>query len=324
VEDEEEKWKLLRGMSVEVARLRRGEAQADRMRNEREWLLLERERLAVEREKKVKMTEEEMRAWARENRDRIFAGCEGYVSRAQFIAMARKVYFADVEAEPEPEIFVRERREKAEAMAKEEMGADDPVFARRVEELIAGLKWEEEEARKKREAESGAAQIPEWAIREAREQAKAERKAAGVDGVEPPRREDAKGETVGDQGGSRLVEVEEGLLTPPADPQTPPPCEAELRSQGHSQAGAWERGAEDKKGGEGAGVEGEAGGVEVELRAAGAGVDGVAEQGVVKADQGGSRLVKAKAGESHPWGWTGVETAGMGNGPGRLRRPPWR
>src|SRR5687767_13125145 len=77
VVDEEAKRKLLRGMSVEVARLRRGEAQADRMRNEREWLLLERERLAVEREKKVKMTEEEMRAWARENRDRIFAGCEG-------------------------------------------------------------------------------------------------------------------------------------------------------------------------------------------------------------------------------------------------------
>jgi hypothetical protein len=44
------------------------------------------------------------------------------------IAFIRRAYFADVDAEPEPEIFVRKRREKAVAMAKPQVRENDPGF----------------------------------------------------------------------------------------------------------------------------------------------------------------------------------------------------
>src|SRR4051812_20333522 len=49
-ETADEEWKLLRGMSVEVARVRRGEWQAERVRLEGERLRFEREKVEFERE----------------------------------------------------------------------------------------------------------------------------------------------------------------------------------------------------------------------------------------------------------------------------------
>jgi hypothetical protein len=250
---------LLRGMSVEVARVRRGEAQAEQVRNEREWLLLEKTKLEVEREKKRKLTEEEKWATAmqEENRKKI---AEGYVSGTEKITRIRRAFMADVNHPVNV-------AEAAVSLALVDLRPTDPGFGRRVAELIAGglLKYEDEAvamdefveeiaAAKKGEGQNIQHPTPniEHPMTEALSDAAGGKDAAPVD-----------------QGQSRLIKVDQG--------------------EGSTQR------LEDSKGGEDAGAEGDSGRLKAELRTVPLAdaphvQDGVSEQGAVKVDQGGSSL----------------------------------
>ena len=83
-----ESWRLLRELCDDLVELRRGDHSAERLR-------MERERMEWERAQGRERTEEELTAWADENRERI---CAGFKSNAEKIALLRKVMFADIDA----------------------------------------------------------------------------------------------------------------------------------------------------------------------------------------------------------------------------------
>lgn len=65
--DGPESWPMLREFCADIVELRKGAHSAERLR-------LERERLEFDRQRRMK-TDDELMAWAMENRDRICAGC---------------------------------------------------------------------------------------------------------------------------------------------------------------------------------------------------------------------------------------------------------
>jgi hypothetical protein len=83
-------WRALRELCADIVELRRGDHSAERLR-------LEREQLEWERQRQRQQTEAELWEWAMQpdNRARI---CQGFRTRAEKIALLRKVMFADVDA----------------------------------------------------------------------------------------------------------------------------------------------------------------------------------------------------------------------------------
>ena len=79
-------------------------------------LRMERERLEFDRQRDREKTEEELRAWAMENRESI---CQGFRTNAEKIAILRKVMFADVDAMNESGVL-------EEALAKANGAAGEP------------------------------------------------------------------------------------------------------------------------------------------------------------------------------------------------------
>ena len=103
-----EGWRLLRELCGDLVELRRGDHSAQRLR-------MERERLEFDRQRDREKTEEELRAWAMENRESI---CQGFRTNAEKIAILRKVMFADVDEMDESGV-VEEALAKANAAAGE-------------------------------------------------------------------------------------------------------------------------------------------------------------------------------------------------------------
>ena len=99
-------WRLLRELCADLIELRRGDHSAQRLR-------MERERLDFDRQRDREKTEEEMRAWAMENREAI---CQGFRTNAEKIAILRKVMFADVD-DVEESGMVQEALAKANGAA---------------------------------------------------------------------------------------------------------------------------------------------------------------------------------------------------------------
>ena len=78
-----EGWRLLRELCADLVELRRGDHSAERLR-------MEREQLELDRKREHKKTEEELWAWARENRDSI---CKNFISPEERMAKVREVLF---------------------------------------------------------------------------------------------------------------------------------------------------------------------------------------------------------------------------------------
>jgi hypothetical protein len=80
-----EGWRLLHEMCGDLVELRRGDHSAERLR-------MEREQLEQDRKREQEKTEEELWAWAKENRDAI---CKGFMPPEERMARIRKVLFGD-------------------------------------------------------------------------------------------------------------------------------------------------------------------------------------------------------------------------------------